>query len=204
MRCIWLKTLLALVAMTVTWGCGPRPEELRNELRREIQQLESKVERLEREKSAAEASLRAMREGTASPTTPGPEELARLYTVHGVRFGRLTRLVAPESGPSGPWTLRVHLTPTDEDGEPIKSAGRIEVQALTENGADPVHNWSFSAEQARAAWRGQALLYEYVLNCELPGTWEPAPLTVEVRFTDLLTGRQFSARQKVEPSSRRR
>jgi hypothetical protein len=180
------------------FGCkGPSKANI--ELRKQNQELRSKVDDLERRHTADAAQLRAMESGSPSTVPSLPQaRLNQLFTVHGIQLNRLTG-VSPEG------QLKVYAVPTDEAGHPIKAAGSFVVDAfdLARTDQPRVGHWEFPLDQARKNWVGQALLHCYVLP--LPWQQSPPPqhpqLTVKVSFTDALTGRTFETQKMVRVSS---
>lgn len=170
-------------------GCkGPNAANI--ELRKQNQELRSKVEDLDRRHAADAAQIRSLESrATTVPVLP-QDQLDKLFTVTGIKLGRLTGM--------NDGMLKVYAVPTDEAGHPLKAAGSFIVEAfdLSKPADRRVTRCEFPLSDAKKNWFGQAMLYEYVLPC--PWLSQPVgkEITVKVTFTDALTGRDFSA-QKV-------
>lgn len=170
--------LIAIAAASVIAGAAAisgcsKPAAANIELRKQNQQLRARVAELE---NLTKATSRPV------PTTAGPVDLTQLYLASGLSFGRLT---AVEGN-----TVKVYVTPLDQYGESLKAAGGFQIEAfdLSRGPNALVGQWTFTPEQAKAAWIGRALLYEYVLTCPLPeGAKVEQPLEIRVQFKDLLT-----------------
>ena len=181
-------------------GCkGPNQANI--ELRKQNQELRTKIDDLERQHAADAAQLRAgeARSGTTVPSLP-QDRIDQLFTVHGIQLGRLTG-VSPDG------ELKVYATPTDESGQSIKAAGSFAIDAfdLAQSEHPRIGHWEFPLDQARKNWVGQALLHCYVLP--LPwqgggGTPKNPQLTLRIVFTDALTGRIFETQKVVRVDPR--
>src|SRR5947208_177685 len=114
---VWSVAMAACCAMVT--GCkGPSSANI--ELRKQNQELRSQVAELERLHAGEAAQIKSLEsKATTVPVLP-EEQLAKLFTVHGIQLGRLTG--ADEKG------LKVYVTPTDEDGQPLKAAGSFVVE----------------------------------------------------------------------------
>lgn len=175
-------------------GCGGNPSKANIELRKELQATQAKNAELERQREADLATIASLKDRqTVVPTLP-EDRIARLFTAHGIVFSKLTSADTK--------LLKVYLTPTDEQGQKIKTAGSLVIEAFDLSRPDNVRvgEWKFTTEEARARWNGEMLLYGYVLECPLTSPVEASNLTVKATFTDELTGRAFSAQRQVAVS----
>jgi hypothetical protein len=194
---ISLPLLLAMlpIALAAT-GCGT-PSGANIQLRKELAQRDDEIAALKIQHAGDLADLRASKHPTTS--TLGSDEFARLYTVHGIAFGRLTAGSDFDSGKAGDQGLKIYVVPTDDDGQPLKAAGSFTVQAFDLSEPDNlIGKWDFDEDAAKADWFGAALLYNYVLPCR----WQQHvpihnSLTVRVTFHDELTGREFTEQRIV-------
>lgn len=190
--------LLALPASLTLGGCfGPSRANV--QLRKENQALRDTVARLEGEQNADRARIAGLeRQATTVPVLP-QDRLDRLFTVHGLRFGRLTGGYASTPDSASDDLIKVYVVPVDADGQVIKAAGqfKVEVFDLGDPQSPLVGSRRFSLEQTRSAWYGQAMLYTYVLSIPLTHTPQHTELTVVASFTDTLTQRIVSAEQKI-------
>lgn len=193
--------VLTGLACTLAGGCfGGSPSAANIALRKEVDGLKTRVDQLEREKAADAATIRSLQEQHGATTVPtlSQDRLGRLFTVAGLTLNRLTGGADSDPSKPGDEALRVFAVPTDQNGDEIKAAGRFVVEAFDLKSKEPrVGRWEFDLEKAKAAWNGEAMLYEYVLVCP----WQSPPsnpeLTVKVTFTDELTGRVVEAQKTV-------
>jgi hypothetical protein len=189
----------ALIALLVALpaGCG-KPNAANILLRKENQELRTKVADLERRRQGDLAQLRARENGGNTLATLPQERLEKLFTVHGLQFGRLSGASDFDPNSPGEDGLKIHVVPTDGSGQPLKAAGSFVLEAFDLARGDDarIGRWEFPLEEAAKNWVGQALLYGYVLQAP----WQQRPqnpeLTLRVTFTDALTGRTFT-QQKV-------
>lgn len=176
---VWVVGL-GVLAVLAAGGCG-RPHAANIALRKENQALRDEVRQL-RLMRQADIANRFMAVGE----TGSGVSLDRLFTAHGLRVGRLTGIYGQ--------TLRVFVVPTDQTGDLLKAAGSFEIRAFDLDLGERalVAAWRFTDTEAAAAWNGQLLQYGYVLECPLPAPIPPdETLTVQIIFTDLLTGRRL-------------
>lgn len=172
-----LAVALSLLPLT---GCG-KPQAANIALRKENQALKTEVEQLRLQRKVDQTT----RPSPSAGAPPVPMDL--LFTTHGLKFGRLT---AAQGN-----TLRVFVVPTDQTGGILKAAGGFSITAfdLAKGPNAQVGTWTFTPEQAAAAWNGSGMLYTYVLELPLSAApSEPRELTVRVEFTELLTGRTLT------------
>ena len=174
-----VHTALLLTALAAFAGCSP-PNAANIVLRKQVQAQQDEIATLKRQVAVTTMPTTGLADRPS--LTPGQTE--SLVTVRGIQLGRLTGLDGQD--------LTIHVVPTDVDGDPIKAAGTISVDAfdLTDNG-HAVGHWAFDAKRTQALWNGTALRYEYVVPCPL-GETPQRELTVKVTFVDALTGRTFS------------
>src|SRR5688500_11347138 len=110
--CFAIVAVTAIFALLNAAGCGS-PDKANVKLRKENKTLRDRVEALQRQHQADVASLRA-REGagaTTVPTLPQPH-LEKLFTVHGIQFGRLTGPADWDKNAPGDDGLKLYVTPT--------------------------------------------------------------------------------------------
>jgi len=189
------SSILVLFLLT---GCAG-PSKANIELRKQIQTLQSQIDQLNRQHAADAATIQSLqsRQGT-SPTLPEPR-LNQLFTVHGLELDRLTGGDDWDPSKPGDDGLKIYAIPTDDDGQKFKAAGSFVVEAFDLNlpKDQRIGRWTFDPTEARKDWVGHFMLYEYVLTCP----WQTVPahpdLTIKVSFTDLLTGRTFTAQKQV-------
>lgn len=206
-RSLSVVVAVAVLAGLNLTGCG-KPNPANINLRKENQQLRDKLAEVERREQAHVAQISTL-ESRGSSTTTAPSltsaQLGKLFTVHGIQFGRLTGAGDLDPKTPGDEGLKVYVVPTDGQSQPLKAAGSFVVEAFDLSKGDNarVGRWEFPLEQAGKNWFGQAMLYTYIL----PAPWQGQPpqaaeLTLRVAFTDALTGRTFSEQKVVRLQSR--
>jgi hypothetical protein len=196
-RWLWLSAALAAGAGTLLSGCGPNRANVK--LRRENQALQDRIATLETQRNADLARIQGLQE--QRPTVPvlPQEQLAQLYTVHGIKLGPLTGGSGLDEGKPGDQGLKIYFTPVDQDGDPLKATGRVTVEAIDTARAHHmrVGRWEFSPQQMKQAWRSLLSLQAFVLVCPWQETPEHPDLTIHVSFHDELTGRLYSEAREV-------
>jgi hypothetical protein len=198
-----LWPVVSLVCVAGTGGCAlfqGNPSQANIALRKQVQDLQSKVDSLSAAHEADQRALAAWERRSPSEPTLPPDRMAKLFTVHGLQFGRLTGGAKLHSDKPGDDAVKVYLTPTDGTGQPLKAAGAIVVEVfdLAAPGDNRVGRWAFSVDQARELWNSSFLENGYVLTCP----WEKPPghpnLTIMVEFTDELTLAAFEGQSEVK------
>lgn len=104
------------------------------------------------------------------------------------------------SGGQGDEGIRVYVTVRDAAGDPIKQAGRTEIELFDHSaGGKSVGRWTFDEKQTAAAWSSVLSDYYYKFDCRWPKQRpENTQLTVWVKFTELLGGRALIAEKPIE------
>ena len=194
----WFLPLVLPVSLMVGGCFGPSRANI--QLRKENATLRNTLARLEGEQKADRARIAGLEtQATTVPVLP-QDRLDRLFTVHGLRFNRLTGGYASTPGMASDDRVKVYVVPVDADGQVIKAAGQFKVEVFDlANAQSPLlASHQFSLEESRAAWYGQAMLYTYVLSTPLTRSPQHTELTVVASFTDALTQRLVSAEQKIQ------
>lgn len=192
-----LRGLLGLACLAALASCAS-PDKANIQLRKQNQQLHDQITRLDRVHAADRAKIVSLESNAATLPTLPPDRLDQLYTVHGLRIGRLTGGDTLGSTQPADRGLKIYVVPTDQDGEDLKAAGSFVIEAfdLAQSGDQKIGRWSFDLDQSKKDWFGP-LLYSYVLTCP----WQTLPqhpqLTIHITFTDALTGRQFQVQKVV-------
>jgi hypothetical protein len=196
---------LAAAALLLPFaGCG-KPNRANIILRKESQDLRSEITRLQQRQKADEATIAGLTNRVGSLPTLPPDRLARLFTVHSIRLGRMTGGADLDASKPGQDGLKAYVELLDQHGDEIKSAGSFVVEAFELAGPEPrrLGRWEFPVEKAQDHWHNFLTRYEYVL----PLPWQEATpaasdVTVRLTFTDELTGRQFTEQSvvKVQPA----
>jgi hypothetical protein len=184
--------------LAVLAGCG-RPSQANIELRKENQTLQ---------KQLADAQLQLQMQGNVlhsyearQPTVPtlGPDQLDKLFTTHGIAFGKLTG-PTDASNHSEKQGFVVYVYPVDQSNQRLKAAGSFVVEAfdLAAKGNPRLGTWTFSRDQSAKLWAGFFVFdYYYVLKCP----WQQLPthseVLIRVTFVDELTQLTFTADDKI-------
>jgi hypothetical protein len=182
---------IALTISAVLAGC--RPNKANVQLRKQNQELQSKVDLLSQQHAADQASLMAKDKQSGAPSTLSTEKLNQLFTVTKIDINKLTS-VRPEG-------LKVYVTPRDEAGDPLKTAGAITVEAFDLSRSDKplLGKFEFPAADASKHWYESIVVRGYVLLCPLQSAVTGPEINVRVTFVDSLTDRTLTA-QRVIPA----
>lgn len=186
--------ILAFLAI----GCGS-PNRANIELRKQIQQLRAQVNQLQVEHQGDQRTIQGLRDRAGYLPTLSTSRLEQLFTTHGLEFSRLTGGADLDPAKPGDEGFAVYIVPLDQTGEKLKAAGTFDIDAfdLAEPKDPLLGHWHFDLQQAKAAWTGVLLQYNYVLICRWQKKVPRHPdITLKVTFFDELTQTPFTA-QKV-------
>ena len=189
--------LILLVAVLA--GCA-RPNQANIELRKQIQSLQHELDSCRAARASDAQVMRGLQARSPTEPTLPSEQLAKLFTTHGISFGRLTGGADLDPNKPGDEGVTVYVSPIDEDGQPIKAAGSfvVEVFDLAAEGDARIGRWAFPEEEARKRWAGYFILqYNYVLTCPWQKEPQHADLTLRVSFVDELTKIPFWAERQI-------
>jgi outer membrane murein-binding lipoprotein Lpp len=187
------SSFVILIAAAIASGCG-NPSKANIQLRKDKQQLEAQIAELKQQQLADRARITGFESQAGSLPTLPQDRLQKLFTVHGIKLGRLTGgdpgngVNAPDEG------IKVYLSPVDETGEEVKATGTVMVEAfdLELEGDNRIGRWTIDPIALKDRWRSLGWLQAFVL--ELP--WQRPPqhskIAVKVTFRDELTGRVYS------------
>ena len=193
-------------------GCASRGqlELLEAEVRQHkdsLHRAEAKTTNLESQLVQARRETELIRSQVASTggQAPLPEQTGNLVRLSGVKINTLLSGGKDRDGQPGDDLLVALISPHDEQGDLVKIAGEVEIEAydMTRPGDDKrVGRWTFNPEQAAKAWHSGFV--GAGLQFELP--WQEVPANKELlvharlKTTD---GRQFDTNSplKVVPPS---
>ena len=190
--------LSAVVLAALCAGCG-KPNGGNIALRKDNQELRSRLDQLQRELNAAKATIAGLEShATTVPVLPSAQ-LEKLFTTHDIKIGRLTGEADLDPAKPGNEGLKIYVVPIDQYNQPLKAAGSFVVDAfdLAQSGENRIGHWEIPLEKAQDNFYNMLTLYTYAL----PAPWQTPPrhkdITVRVSFTDALTGRTFTAQKPV-------
>ena len=191
-----------LLLLPVIAGCGsPRilvPTD-GDEARARVMELEQENRELQREVTELRAQLDA---SAATPRIPPAEIVEAWPRPVDLTIGRLSGVV-DTSGDDLPDTVRLYLQPADGRGRFVQLFGRLSVHAavLPDGGtARSVGRLDLDPHQLRDAWRSGFTGTHYTVELPLdPSAALAEPLlTVQVTYTDALTGETLSAQRGLD------
>jgi hypothetical protein len=177
-------------------GCSliKKPNKANIELRKQNQELETRVKDLELQHESDAARIHGFEQKAGTLPTLPQDRLDALFTTHDIKLGKLTGGADLDPAKPGHEGLKVHVTPIDQAGDQLKAAGSVSVEAFDVSGTQPtlVGKWDFDGAAAQQAWTSVLNRYEYVLTCP----WQTPPagpnLHVSVTFIDGLTQGKFT------------
>ena len=193
------RAALLAGALLLASGCTT-PNAANIELRKQNQDLTTEVTRLKTEQQGALQVIQGLRDAKGTLATLPTTRLAKLYTTHGLNFGRLTGGADIDPNKPGDEGLAVYVFPVDQHGQKLKAAGTFDIEAfdLADPSPNLVGKWHLDLDQADAGWNSTLLEYTYAFI--LP--WQKPPhhpaITVKVTFVDELTQTPFTNQTVVQ------
>ena len=194
--CQMLSAMCALLALCLP-SCSSPSASAR--LVHVNDQLQRRVDELERQVSQCKDQLRSMEGSQARLSEFGENRQVALFAPVSLEIASLTGGDNYDSKP-GDDGITVYLRPLDADSNVVKAPGRIRIQLLDNSDlANPrlVHVCEVSdPEELKKAWHGRFLTNHYTLKCPFPADAvlpTSGELLVTVSFIDFLTGRELKA-----------
>ncbi len=186
-------------ALVMASGCSG-PSQANIELRKQNQDLQDKITQLDRQHQADLGTILGLEANTKTELTLPQHQLDELFTAAGLQFGSGTGGSNPDPSKPADTMLKVHVVPTDVDGDPIKAAGtfRIELFDLALQQGNRIGQWDFDLAASKAHWYAHAFLYTYVFDCPWQAQPTHSDLEVRVTFTDALTHRVIVGKRDVK------
>jgi len=186
-------------ALLFASGCGS-PSAANIELRKQNQDLTAEVTRLKTEQQGALQVIQGLRDSKGTVATLPTTRLAKLYTTHGLNFGRLTGGADIDPTKPGDEGLAVYVFPIDQHGQKLKAAGTFDIEAfdLADPSSSLVGKWHLDLDQANAGWNSTLLEYSYAFMLPWQKTPHHPDITVKVTFMDELTQTAFTAQKVVQ------
>jgi len=166
-------------------GCGGPPLSSSQQiaaLMAQSRQLE--VDLRQREQQIAELSG-----GSAVPPPAHAPAAEDPYRPIAVRFGKFTGLLGAGE-PVEKQRLKIIIEPLDAEGDIVKRAGSLRIEALEEEANEEprlFHRWEFPQEELSQAWLSGLGAYAYILKLPWPNGRGPAAnrLLLRATFTTL-------------------
>jgi hypothetical protein len=198
-RCRGVCAAAAMAAMLLISGCGGGASRANIELRRQNHQLQDNIDQLKRQDQADKATIHALQQGATTVPSLPQDQIDQLFTVAGLKFGRLTGGDRPDPNKAGDTMLKVYVVPVDKDDDVIKAAGSFHVELfdLALSSDNRIGQWDFPLDVARAHWYSGAFMYTYVLDCPWQSPPTHSKLLARVTFTDALTHRVLTVDREV-------
>lgn len=192
--------IISILSAALVAGC--RPSGANTKLRRENAELRDQVALLQRERQGDQERITALESSTTRPVYTTQQTIERLFTAHGLSFGRLTATYKDSETQANDTGVVVYVVPTDQQGQPLKAAGAFSITVFDLSMPEKplVGKREFPLVDAKARWYGQALLFNYVLKVPFQAQPQGPQLLVRVLFTDELTGRDITAETTVKVS----
>ncbi len=167
-------------------------------LRREKRDLARRVEQSRLENKDLKKQIRVL---SGLPTEVKPENLYRLQKIKITKYtdfydkdkdGKKEKLI-------------IYIQPLDEDGDIIKAVGAVDVRLRDPNSPqenqEPVAQWRVEPNRLKELWFAGFIAANYKLTFDVADKIDDfeEPLTLNVTFTDYLTGNVLNEEKKIRP-----
>jgi len=180
-------------------GCGGALSEEQQITALMAQSRQLEVDLRDREQRIAELTGAGATPPAAAPA-PAPEDP---YRPIAIRFGKFTGLVGAGE-PAEKQRLKIIIEPLDAEGDVVKRAGSLQVEALEEGAKEktprPFHRWEFPQGELAQTWLSGLGAYAYVLKLPWPDGRRPSAdrLLLRATFTTL-AGETLTAETRIDP-----
>lgn len=195
----------AMLCAGVLAGCQIGPRNFLNEndrLREENLKLSREVEKLQAQLELRVGEIATLRQQSQAATTQPALEGAQPPVLAKLVIGRLSGPVDTD-GDGRNDLIRVYLSPLDQQGRLLPTAGAAQLQAVAipaEGEPFVVADRQYDAKAFDAAWRSNFTGSHYTLELPLPS--QPpqgvSELTVKVTLTEATTGATLSVQRVFE------
>jgi len=184
-----LATLAIGACVALAWvgpGCGGSSLSHQEQL----SLLMAKNRRLEDDLRKCQEQLAALTAAGAKPSASAVPAVQDPWRAVAVRFGKYTGAL-DSSRVTGEERLKIVLEPLDADGDVVKRAGSLALEALEpsadEKPPQPFHPWTFERDELAKTWLSGLGTYAYVLKLPWPHGRAPAgdKLLLRAKFTTL-------------------
>jgi hypothetical protein len=187
-----LPLIISGLPLILTTGCaqdrGPTPLA---QCHQKLQQTQDENSRLTRQLASANQTIQNQSRQIETLSGFGAGRMAELIHVQSLQLDRLTggyddNHDGYEDG------IVVYLQPLDQHGHIIESAGSARVR-LFELQQEPklIGEAGFTVPELAKTWAGRLWTQHYTLRCTFKKNPTSPNITLQVEFTELLTGKTF-------------
>ena len=186
-----LKQAIVILSVVFLVGCS-KPNSANIELRKKNQELQTKVDQLQKRYQGDQATIASLQSQKGSLPTLPTTRMAELFTCTGLEINKLTGY--RKDG------LKVYVVPTDAAGDVLKTAGAVTVEAydLARKDQPLLGRWEFPVADAGKNWYESMIVRGYALTCDIAQPTAPSEITIRATFTDALTQRTFTAQRVIK------
>lgn len=185
-------------------GCET-PDSQKNTLSEQIETLKHDKSRLTRQIEQSKSKNKDLQQQINTlHNLAGKIDLEKLYDVQRLKITKHSNLHDKDKDKDGKKeTLIIYIQPIDQDGDIVKAAGSVDVQLLNLNEEEPqlLGQWHVGPVELRKLWFNALMMTNYRLTFDVSDkvqTFEE-PLTVNVTFTDYLTGKVLKEQKVIKP-----
>ncbi len=184
-------------------GCDAQTDSMRR-LKDQVEAQKTQIATLEKNLADAQKTVDEQKQQIATLQKVGPDRMAKLVVPTGIQFARLTGGYDDDGRPGDDGVV-AYVQPVDVKGHVIKVAGSIRMQVFdlaNPPGRQVVAEGEWDVDHVADMWNGRLWTGHYTVKCPWPPPDRKPPdhreLTIRVEFTDLLTGKTFTAQKVVE------
>src|SRR5438105_3260874 len=118
--CVHRSSSVATVLIFIA-GCAA-PNSANIQLRKQNQSLRDQIAQLNRRHEADDATIKGLENGGTAVQVLPTGRTERLFTVHGLKLGRLTGGADLDPAKPGDDGIKIYIVPIDDDGDSLKAA----------------------------------------------------------------------------------
>jgi outer membrane murein-binding lipoprotein Lpp len=188
--------------LTVLAGCGIGGAR-KHPLETKVRELEMERARLAGQLEQSQVQVEQLKAQIQALSALPKDKEQNPYKLRAVKITRYTGFY-DKDGDGRREKLIVYLQPIDRDGNVFKAAGIVSVQLwdLSRPGGQALlGQWQVEPAELHKLWFDALMSTSYRLTFDAPASAETLakPLTVQVTFTDYLTGQVFTEQYVIQP-----
>ena len=191
--------ILAGCVLAIAAGCeNPEKIEIKT-LREEKTQLTRQIEQANTENEQLKKQVAVL------SALPADGRLENLYHLQQIKITDYTNFYDKDKDGKKE-TLIVYIQPIDGERDIVKATGAVDVQLWDLNKAEGealLRQWHVGPEELKKLWLVTLITVNYRLSLDLGDIVDKIKtaeaLTVKVKFTDYLTGKEFEEQKVIKP-----
>ena len=193
----FLPAVVVLAAMLA--GCADQTADKLIKCQNENFDLKERNEKLHKELVDAQQTIHQQNSQIENLEKLGPARIEQLTRVEKVDLDRQTGGY-DDNNDRYDDGVAIFLRPIDAKGHTIKAAGALRVKLFELDGDEPKirGQCQLTADELSQKWTGRFWTNHYSVRCPFTTMPTSSNITVQMEFTELLTGKPFIAQKLIE------